>query len=152
MMLHSRSTSFSFFHRETGLFHGSYFRTNCDDEAGCAAVVKLNTPPDHVAIEGYHDPLSNRVDMTTNTVVDYQPPQPSPEHQWDGTTKRWVLCAAAVERQNATRTAQARLVELDKLERPLLRRLVLDQTDTEARAALTAIDTEIAELKTIATG
>ena len=86
-------------------------------------------------------------------LVDYQPPRPDVDHEWDATKKRWVLSAAATARQNATRVAEARLRELDGQERTLLRRLVLDPTDSAARAALAAIDAEVAGLnKTIALG
>ena len=153
MMSHSRAKSFSFYHSETGLFHGSHFRTNCGDEAGCAAVVKLNTPPDHLAIEGHHDPVSKRVDLATSTVVDYQPPQPDADHEWNSETKRWQLNAATLERQQKRAAAASRIAQLAEPERHLMRCLMLNPADAAARAALAAIDAEVAELsKTIIPG
>ena len=55
----------SFYHRETGLFSGNHLVAS-DDNA-----VMLNTPPDHIAIDGHHDHLSKKADITTGEVVDY---------------------------------------------------------------------------------
>ena len=50
----------SFFHRLTGLLNGVHFL------ASDANIVALNTPPDHIAIDGHHDHLSKRVDVTAH--------------------------------------------------------------------------------------
>lgn len=46
------------------------------------------------AIEGTYDHLSQRVDLETGDVVDWQPPRPVgdeyTDHEWDTGTKRWV--------------------------------------------------------------
>jgi hypothetical protein len=47
----------SFAHKDTGIFDGVHLTVSDD------AVVSLNTPADHLAIEGHHDPLSKRVDV-----------------------------------------------------------------------------------------
>jgi hypothetical protein len=39
---------------------------------------------------GHYDGLCQRVDVQTGEVVDYQPPRPSPNHDWDEQTKRWI--------------------------------------------------------------
>ena len=80
-------------------------------------------------------------------IVDYQPPQPSVDHEWNGTTKRWQLNAATRERESKRRDAQQRIAALAHEERHLLRRLALNSFDAEAKERLTAIDTEIAELR-----
>jgi hypothetical protein len=62
----------SFYHRETGLFSGRHLMVSDP------ALIPLNTPQDHIAIEGDHyDPLTQRVDVTTGKVVDHLPPKPS---------------------------------------------------------------------------
>jgi hypothetical protein len=47
-----------------------------------------------VAIEGQYDHLSQRVDLATGQVIDYQPPAPADTalatHRWDADTRRWV--------------------------------------------------------------
>lgn len=98
------------------------------------------------ALNGYYDHLSARVDVATGKVVDYQPPQPDTDHEWNPTTKRWVLNAAAVAHQNTMQAAKVRLGELAEQERPLMRRLLLDPTDAKSRAALTALDDEVNQL------
>jgi hypothetical protein len=85
--------------------------------------------------------------LRADAVIDYQPPQPSQEHEWNAETRRWVLSKAATDRQDAARCAKARLQALEIQERPLLRRLVLDPTNATARTSLAAIDAEIAELE-----
>lgn len=58
----------AFYHKETGLLNGMRFMAS-DDE-----LIALNTPPGHIAIEGEHDHLTKRVDVTTGEVIDYQRP------------------------------------------------------------------------------
>lgn len=83
---------------------------------------------------------------TAAHVLDYQPPAPSLDHVWDDNEKCWVLSNAAkvVERQQ--RVAQVRRRELEKAERPLLRRLTLNPQDEAAREALQQIDAEFSLL------
>lgn len=40
-------------------------------------------------VMGEYDALSQRIDVITGQVVDYQPPQPSSDHAWDAEGKRW---------------------------------------------------------------
>lgn len=49
---------------------------------GPAKLLERNTPSGCAAIEGEVDALSQRVDPQTLEVVDYQPPQPSIDHEW----------------------------------------------------------------------
>ena len=69
----------------TGLFTG---RTYSGDDR------HLTLGADEAWIDGLHDHLSRRVDLTTGQVVDYQPPAPpDTEHEtfaWDASIKRWV--------------------------------------------------------------
>ncbi len=111
----------SFYHRETGLFNGTHLTVSGPE------MVRLNTPADHIAIDGHHDALSRRVDVATGQVVDYRP-------------------APNVDREKAAAAAivQARTAELERLSGPLVRRLVLG--DESARAALQAIEDEVREL------
>lgn len=138
--------SVSFYHKETGLLHAVTVVAS-DDEA-----IKLNTPADHEPIDNpadgsVHDHLSRRVDLETKTVVDYQPPQPSPDHEWNETTKRWQLNSATRERESKRRDAHARIAALADEERHLIRRLALNAFDGEAKERLAKIDSEIAELR-----
>jgi hypothetical protein len=128
----------SFYHKDTGIFSGYHVHT---DEPGIA----LNTPPDHVAIEGAHDHLSKRVDLTTGEVIDYQPSAPSPDHEWNADTKRWQLSAAALGKIAAKSAALARIAALEASQHAVLRKALLG--DPAALAQLAAIDGEIVALQ-----
>jgi hypothetical protein len=73
----------------TGVFTGVSLHTNLKKPADITAFIAANTPEGHGAYVGYVDPLSQRFDLATRTVVDYRPPQPSPRHEWNATSKRW---------------------------------------------------------------
>lgn len=53
-----------------------------------------NVPAGHAPIEGEFDSLSQRVDLATMAVVDYQPPAPLDTDlstwEWDATARRWA--------------------------------------------------------------
>ena len=130
---------YRYFDEATGLLHPMTVKATSPSDALAA------TPLGHKIIEGELDFLSQRVDLATGTVVDYMPAQPSAEHKWDEYIKRWVLNQAATDQRDAERSAKARIQVLENQERGLLRRLVLDPTDADARTSLAAIDAEIAE-------
>lgn len=84
---------------------------------------------------------------TPDVVVDYQPPQPSPEHEWNAEARRWVLSATAGQRQEARVAALARIEHLEREVQPsLLRAVALGQEG--AREKLSALDAEVAQLRT----
>ena len=138
--------SVSYYHKGTGEIHGKTVVAS-DDRA-----IELNKPsPEHIALDNPDsglpfDPLSQRVDVSTGKIVDYQPPPPSADHEWQGTTRRWILNQATRERDENKRAARARIASLADGERHLIRQLVLNPSDAAARGALQAIDTEIAQL------
>lgn len=141
-----RLQHFSFYHSETGLFHQSML--TCADEEQAAR----NTPAGYVHIAGVFDPLSQRVDIETGNVVDWQPAQPSADHTWDTTTRRWVLSASAAERERKRVRARARIAELEAKQARAVREHLLGIEPSEAdraRGALTLreIDQEIARLR-----
>ncbi len=84
---------------------------------------------------------------TLGHVVEYQPPQPSPDHEWNPATKRWRLSAAAesAERRKKENAALAGLLENQQHEP--MRRLALNPGDTDAKARLQWIDSQISRLK-----
>ena len=129
----------SFHHKETGIFSSAVL-TSTDDSA-----IAINTPRDHVAIEGAYDPLSKRVDVATGEVVDYQPPLPSADHEWNATTKRWQLTAAVTAKREARRSALASIAALEASGVRAVRELALGQAGALDR--LKALDIEIAALR-----
>lgn len=79
--------SWSIYSTVTGLFTGMVY-------AGAEATLADNLPPDCAAVEGAYDPLSQRVDLNTGAVVDYQPTPPADTElstwSWDAESRRWV--------------------------------------------------------------
>lgn len=135
--------SWSYYDRETGLF--SRRKHSGPDDW-------LPSPPDgHVAIEGDFDHLSKRFDLSTLTVVEYQPPCPDDEHEWDSTTDptrpRWRKRREVVERERQRAVSLSRIKELEEKQLRPLRELARDPENAEARRRLVQIDTDIAELR-----
>lgn len=82
--------TYSLYDLDTGLFTGVTIMSSPD-------VLRLNVPDGCGCLLGAYDQLSQRVVIETGEVIDYQPPQPSPQHQWDVETKRWVYVPTALE-------------------------------------------------------
>lgn len=100
--------SYSYYYAESGLFTGrSTARISLPREIeGC------------LYIEGIFDHLSQRIDIATGKVIDYQPPRPSADHEWvhdeDGVrVRRWRLNKEAQEAINADKSARIELAEID---------------------------------------
>ena len=130
----------SFYHRETGLFSGRHLMVSDP------SMIALNTPPDHVAIEGDHyDPLTQKVDVTTGKVVDNLPPQPSPDHEWNPNSRRWQLRPEVAAKQKAREAALARITELELKALRALREHALGKPGAQER--LRTIDSEIGKLR-----
>jgi hypothetical protein len=131
-----------FYHRQTGLFHGRNLMT--DDPS----LIGPNTPPEHIAIEGHHfDPVSQRVDVETGEIVDRQPPQPSTDHHWNTTIRRWQLKPEVVAKEDERRNALERIRYLELKALRSLREHALGQAAAIDR--LKTIDDEINKLRTI---
>lgn len=133
---------YGFYHRETGLLANVVFST--DDEN---AMLANNTPADHIAIEGHHDSLSKRVDIATGQVIDYQPPAPSADHEWNAETKRWQLNAAVTAKAQARAAALAAIAILEGQSMRPMRELALGIGILGARSRLAAINSQIASLR-----
>ena len=130
----------SFYHRETGLFNGRHLMVSDP------ALIPLNTPPDHIAIDGDHyDPLTQRVDVGTGKVIDHLPPKPSDDHEWSSITRRWQLRAEVTARHKAKSVALSRITELELKALRALREHALGKSGAHERLA--AIDTEITRLR-----
>jgi hypothetical protein len=129
----------AFFDPVTGLFAGRTY--------GGSSVegLKNNTPEGCAAIEGMYDHLAQRVDIITGEVVDYQPPQPSADHEWNADTKRWQLTAAAQDVINADAIARAQLEAIDRQSIRALREAALGKP--EAVALLATLDAQATPLR-----
>ena len=132
----------SFYHRETGMFNGRHLMVSDP------AMIPLNTPPDHIAIEGDHyDPLTQRMDVATGKVIDHLPPQPSADNEWSAISRRWQLRPEITAKQQARTAALARITELELKALRALREHALGKPGAQAR--LEAIDTEIGQLREV---
>lgn len=73
------------------------------------------------AIEGAYDHLSQRVDIETGEVVDWQPDKPEgdeyTDHEWDAGTKRWVPVLTLAGRKRDAWESVKRLRE-ERLDAP----------------------------------
>jgi hypothetical protein len=130
----------SFYHKVTGLFHARHLMS------ADAKSIALNTPEDHIAIDGDHyDRRSQRIDIGTGKVIDLLPEQPSSDHEWNATDRRWQVKPEVVAREETRRHAILRISQLELSGIRSLRELALG----EARAAdrLKALDSEIAALR-----
>jgi hypothetical protein len=129
----------SFHHKDTGLFDGQHMLLSDDN------LVALNTPKDHVAVSGWHDHLSRRMNVATGEIEDYRPPAPSSEHEWNSTSRRWRPNQALAARINAHTTALMRIAQLEASQQRPLREAALG--DASAIARLQGIEDEIASLR-----
>ena len=103
------STYVHFYDAKTGLFSGVSIHTNLTAPKAVKSFIGENTPAGQGAYIGYVDPLSQKMDIQSMQLMDYRPPQPSPRHEWNPTTKRW-------QRQVALKRSEAlaRIAELEK--------------------------------------
>lgn len=78
----------SFYRADTGLFIDLHYG------GSDPAWLEVNTPEGCIALAGRFDHLSQRVDLATGLVVDYQPPAPAADElrdwSWDAEVRRWV--------------------------------------------------------------
>jgi hypothetical protein len=131
--------TYSFYDAGTGLFTGK--RLHCDD----AARAQSQLPSDISLLEGAFDPLSQRVQLTTGAVVDYQPPAPSPDHEWNPTAKRWRLRLPGSGGQERRAAILERIRALEANQGRALREATLG--DAMAFRRLKEIDSAIAGLR-----
>lgn len=135
----------SFYQKETGLFNAIHLTTS--DEG----TIALNIPPGNASVDGHHDHLSKQVDIATGQVIEYQPPRPSEQHEWNASTKRWQLTAAALEQNKKRPEALARIAALDDESLSLMREGMLElmtgQDTKQTYQRLAGIEEEITSLR-----
>jgi hypothetical protein len=135
-----------------GLLNG--VRLDCFED-----LLAQNIPVDQAAIEGVTDWQSQRIDLTTGELVDYQPPAPLDDDlrtwAWNTETKRWVS-SPTLAANKATRIAPVQR-EIERLEatqarpvRELLTATLANQTPSEIiRQRLQDIANAIASLQAV---
>jgi hypothetical protein len=138
-----RLRTWHYFDRATGIFTGQQFSTSVED--GAELSVAANCPDGCGSIEGIYDTEAQRVDMASGLVIDYQPPQPTLDHEWNVLAKRWRLTPAKQLARDASVTAQGRIEALERGALRTLREVALGKPGATAR--LQAIDDQIAALR-----
>lgn len=108
-----------------GTFTGSRISGPVDEQGNMQPGIERSIPEGHGAIEGVIDAMSQRVNLLTRTLEDYQPPQPSTDHGWDAVTKRWSLNAAVVQRMKMERESRARIAQLELAQLRPMREIAL---------------------------
>ncbi len=110
-------------------------------------VVRDNTPEGLRAIAGWHDHLSRRVDLETGDVIDWQPPQPDADHEWNPERRRWVKRSDVRARENERARVLAEIAQLEASQTRPLRELLIDPNNVTAHTRLRAIDERIVTLR-----
>jgi hypothetical protein len=135
---------FHYYHSETGVFHGDSIAVNAPKMVEETA--RANCPTGHKIIEGTFDRLSQRVDVATGKIIDYQPPQPSPDHEWHTPSKRWRLTEAAALRQVKRQTALEEIGRLEAKQARTVREFLLGKLGSSSEL-LREIDEKIVALR-----
>lgn len=141
----------SFYDPTTGLFTGHVLSGSDNDLAA-------NLPENLAAIQGRYDRLSQRVNVETQQVEDWQPPQPDDDHEWraeapDAPTRaeqrwRWVKKADVVERERRAAQAQAKINDMERsAARAMREALLLLLPESPERQRLTEVEQRIASLR-----
>ncbi|HEY1723951.1 MAG TPA: hypothetical protein VGF89_00905 [Steroidobacteraceae bacterium] len=125
----------SFYDKATGLFTGRRLVSTHD------GALEINTPEGCAAMDGEHDHLSSKVDLSDPSnpkVVDYQPPAPSNDHEWNADTKRWQLKTAAQALLDSRQRATWAIRSLEASQPRCLRELALALHRNDAGGAAAA--------------
>lgn len=129
----------SFYHKDTGFLNGAHL-TASDEEA-----VILNTPVDHIAIEGHHDSMSKKVDITTGEIVEHKPPAPSDDHEWHDESKRWKLKVDVQDKIDKRVVTMMKIARLETKQPRAIREMLLSGNVQKER--LLDIENQIIELR-----
>ena len=131
----------SVYDAKTGLFTGRQFASSTPEHerlfkvpAGCALR------------EGRFDYQSQRVDVLTAQVVDYQPPQPDDDHEWrenvENGRPRWVKRSEVVQRESEDAGARAAIQAIEASQARTVREALLG--DAAAIERLRGFEQQIA--------
>lgn len=112
------------------------------DERKTAHLLRTQADPSAVK-PAFADPPPPRLRPTAAHIVDYQPPQPSTDHEWNKDVRRWQLTKAASIRQNEQASARAMIAKCETAALRPQRELALGIDGAKDR--LQAIDNEIAQ-------
>ena len=132
---------YSFYHAETGRFADMKYCSTSEHPEN----LRNQVPAGHLPIEGDYDHLAEQVDISTGAVIDYQPPAPDANHEWNSAARRWQLTAAVQAAIDQRARASARIAQLEVSQHRAVRDAALGFAGAIAR--LQSIDDEIAALR-----
>lgn len=125
----------SFYNPHTGEISSRKF-------SGPDKAVAANTPEGLIAIKGEFDPMSTRI--IDGLPVDWVPPQPSDQHEWDDDKRRWVLTLQASKRSASIQNAMDEISRFESMQLRSIRELALDPGNVTSREKLEWLDEQIA--------
>jgi hypothetical protein len=129
---------FCFYDNATGLFSGRSGRYA--DEA----MAQANAPEGFTALQGAFDRNSQRFEIESGNVIDYQPPSPGADYEWSAERKRYSKSLAAVQRDGLIAFAQQSIEMLERSQLRPIRELALDPANVAAKSRLQQIEDAIA--------
>lgn len=143
-------TRYHYYDLSTGLFIGECISSSNAD----AAFMEANARDGCGLIAGVVDLMSQRVDLASGVIVDYVPPRPSDDHDWNTETKRWLLRPEIAERNREREQALRDIAFLEgQALRPqreiLLSRVAGLEPAPATVLRLEAIEAEIESLRAI---
>jgi len=131
--------TYSLYEAATGMFTGK--RLQCDEEA----LLEMRLPPGTLTIEGNFDHMSQRVELSTGSIVAYHPLAPSADHEWNAAAKRWQIKNGLRETEGRRAVVFARIHALETSQGRAIREATLG--DASAMKRLKEIDAEITALR-----
>lgn len=140
--------SWSFYDVATGLFAPGCVTCSSDH-------VSANTPAGYAAMQGRFDALSQRVDLATGQVVDYQPPAPAATEDvtwvWNADRRRWVARSTLTMNKKARKAPikEARVALIEQQHDPMRRLLIALATGGTAAAALSNLQSLRDQIKAL---
>ncbi|HZR03385.1 MAG TPA: hypothetical protein VFA81_09465 [Burkholderiales bacterium] len=84
---------------------------------------------------------------TAEHVIDWVPPQPDLDHEWNSQTRRWQKRADVAAREARSAQARAQIAALELQQARPMRELLVNPQNAEARARLQALDAQIADAR-----
>lgn len=132
--------SVQFFDAATGLWTGVQFRGADDD-------IAANAPAGSVPLDAVEFPHAMR--LVDGALVEYQPPAPDADHEWNAQTRRWQLSSDAAGRIQRKRAAQDAIEVLERQQARAMREHAIGRGGTAAqlKKRLEDIDDQITALR-----
>lgn len=132
---------FSVYNKETGLFTGLVLSTSNPDDNWRS----INVQSGFDIIEGEYKYLQFRIE--DGQVVDYIPPRPSSDHEWNLDTKEWQLSVEAQRRLDRRGAALHAITTIELQQLRTMRELLLNPDNKDARKRLSEMDALISDAR-----